>query len=86
MNEQVMAIFIFNIFVPACAITLAHLQRADAAERKALSHEVLADFRKDHGREPSLTELMDAVSARRSERARERKAEKKARRKAAKTA
>jgi len=86
MNEQVMAIVIFNLFLPAAAITLAHMQRADAAERKALTPEVLAGFRKDHGREPSQTELMDAVNARRCERDRERRAEKKARRKAAKTA
>lgn len=84
--EQVMAIALFGMFFPACAITLGHMQRADAAEVKTLTPEVLADFRKDHGREPSQTELMYAVQERKCERERERRAEKKARRKAAKTA
>jgi hypothetical protein len=84
--EPVLAIILFGMFFPACSITLGHLQRADAAEEKALTPEVLARFRKDHGREPSSTELMYAVQERQCEWRRERRAEKKARRKAAKTA
>lgn len=86
MDQEVMATVIFGLITPACAWTLALMQRADAAEVKKLTPEVLADFRKDHGREPSRTELMYAVQKRKCERERERRAEKKARRKAAKTA
>jgi hypothetical protein len=79
-------VLVVTLFGMACSITLGYLQRADAAEEKALTPEVLARFRKDHGREPSSTELMYAVQERQCEWRRERRAEKKARRKAAKTA